>query len=47
MAETIAKPRERPQLRELGTIADLTLQQNKKLGPSDGNLFQGNPISNT
>jgi len=35
-----------PELKVLGTVVDITTQQNKTTGPSDGYLFQGVPIMN-
>jgi hypothetical protein len=46
MEDSQKTPYEKPQIRELGSIQQLTLR-NKKLGPSDGDFFQGAPIANT
>jgi hypothetical protein len=35
-----------PQLTVHGTVAQITAQQNKGYGNSDGFMFQGTPISN-
>jgi hypothetical protein len=40
------KPYEKPEVRELGSIEELTLA-NKKFGPTDGNFFNGSAIQNT
>lgn len=46
MADGQQKPYKKPEIRELGSIEELTLA-NKKFGPTDGNTFNGAPISNT
>lgn len=40
------KPYVRPEVNELGTVSELTLQIDKELGESDGFTFQGQPIRN-
>ena len=40
-----ARPYEAPNLTELGTLHELTLQTNKDLGGSDGLTFQQQPIT--
>ena len=35
-----------PQLIVHGTMEEITAQQNKGLGPTDGFLFEGQPIQN-
>jgi len=35
-----------PVLTVHGTLAEITAQQNKTFGPTDGYLFQGIPITN-
>jgi hypothetical protein len=35
-----------PQLTVYGTIQEITTQQNKVYGPTDGFLFNGTPIQN-
>jgi hypothetical protein len=40
------KPYARPEVVELGTVSELTLQIDKELGGSDGFTFQGDPIRN-
>jgi len=35
-----------PQLIVHGTMEEITAQQNKGFGPTDGNLFMGDPIMN-
>ena len=37
---------EAPKIAVLGALGDLTLLQDKKLGPTDGFLFQGISITN-
>ncbi len=46
MEEGQKKPYDKPEIRELGSIENLTLAA-KKFGLSDGNTFNGNPITNT
>jgi hypothetical protein len=41
----MTQPYEQPQVKDLGSLTDLTLQ-NKDYGLSDGFLFQGDPIMN-
>jgi hypothetical protein len=38
---------EAPEIAVLGALGDLTLLQDKKLGPTDGFTFQGNAITNS
>lgn len=40
------KPYTTPRLTLHGTLEEVTRQQNKTLGPTDGFLFQGAPIMN-
>lgn len=42
---TLTPPYEHPEVKDLGSLTDLTLQ-NKDYGLSDGFLFQGDPIMN-
>lgn len=48
MAETptdVSSGYEKPELAELGTLHELTLGCDKKLGPTDGFTFQGQAIT--
>lgn len=42
----MSKAYEQPEVREIGSLHELTQQQNKVFGPTDGNLFNGVPIAN-
>lgn len=43
---SMSQPYEQPEVKDLGSLTDLTQQQNKLLGPTDGFLFDGDPIMN-
>lgn len=42
-----AKAYEAPEIKDLGTLEELTLLQNKIYGPTDGYTFNNVPITNT
>jgi hypothetical protein len=44
MQSSVEQSYQKPEIRDLGTLRDLTLLQNKNYGPSDGYLFNGDPI---
>jgi hypothetical protein len=47
MNENKEKPYEKPQLRELGSIQELTLAGKIAASPSDGFSFHGQPLQTT
>ena len=44
--KSVKKSYTKPQIETQGSVEKITLEQNKKLGPNDGFLFQGNAIQN-
>ncbi len=46
LEETGKKAYTSPRLTVYGSLEELTAQQNKSLGPTDGFLFMGQPIQN-
>jgi hypothetical protein len=47
MSEDKQKPYEKPQIRELGSIHELTLANKIIAAPSDGFSFNGQPLQTT
>ena len=46
MSNSTKKRYSKPRITAQGSVDKITLEQNKDYGPTDGYLFQGNPVSN-